>query len=194
MGTGAHARTRRVVYQYSFKRRKRDDKAINAMIERADKIAGGPRPLTKDRFLKIDGATKGVDWALVERARQLAGLKGYVTNLPAATMTGSAVIAAYHDLWRVEQSFRMAKSDLRARPIFHHTKDSIEAHLTVVFAALAISRHLQETTGASIKKIVQTLRTVRSATIEINGQRLTLDPELPAAAKDLLTSLDGTGH
>ena len=194
MGTGAHARTRRVVYQYSFKRRKRDDKAINAMIERAEKIAEGTRPLKKDRFLKIDGATKGVDWALVERARQLAGLKGYVTNLPAATMTGSAVIAAYHDLWRVEQSFRMAKSDLRARPIFHHTKDSIEAHLTVVFAALAISRHLQETTGASIKKIVQTLRTVRSATIEINGQRLTLDPELPAAAKDLLTSLDGTGH
>lgn len=194
MGTGAHARNRRVVYQYSFKRRKHDDKAINAMIERAEKTAEGSRPLKKDRFLTIDGATKGVDWALVERARQLAGLKGYVTNLSAATMAGSAVIAAYHDLWRVEQSFRMAKSDLRARPIYHHTKASIEAHLTVVFAALAVNRHLQEATGVSIKKIVRTLRTVRSATIEINGQRLTLDPELPAAAKDLLTSLDGSGH
>ena len=68
------------------------------------------------------------------------------------------------------------------------------AHLTVVFAALAISRHLQEATSVSIKKIVQTLRTVRSATIEIRGQRLTLDPETPTTANDLLKSLGETGH
>lgn len=72
--------------------------------------------MKKDRFISIDRVTKGVDWALVERARQLAGLQGYVTNLPAATMTGSAVIAAYHDLWRVEKSFRMSKSDLGTAP------------------------------------------------------------------------------
>ena len=93
--------------------------------------------------MRIDAAGKGVDWDLVERARQLAGLKGYVTNLPAKTKDGHAVIAAYHDLWQVEKSFRMAKSDLRARPIFHHKREAIEAHLTVVFAALAVSRHLQ---------------------------------------------------
>jgi hypothetical protein len=103
-------------------------------------------------------------------------LKGYVTNLPAATMDGAAVTAAYHDLWHVEQSFRMTKSDLRARPVFHHQREAIEAHLTVVFAALAVSRYLQDATGTSIKKIIQTLRAARSATIEINGQRLTLDP------------------
>jgi hypothetical protein len=50
-----------------------------------------------------------------------------------------------------------------------------------VFAALAVARHLQDAAGASIKKIVQTLRTARSATIEINGQRLTLDPDLTDA-------------
>jgi ParB/RepB/Spo0J family partition protein len=72
----------------------------------------------------------GLTLDLVERARQLAGLKGYVTNLPIATMDGAAVIAAYHDLWRVEQSFRMTKSDLRARLVFHHQRDAIEAHLT----------------------------------------------------------------
>jgi hypothetical protein len=71
--------------------------------------------MRRDRFVKITGATKGPEWALVERARQLAGLKGYVTNLPTTTMDGAAVIAAYHDLWHV-QSFRMTKSDLRARP------------------------------------------------------------------------------
>jgi hypothetical protein len=77
MGTGKAARSRRIVYQYSFKRYKRDNKSINAMVERAEKVAAGTRPVKKDRFVKFDGATKGVDWGLVERARQLAGLKGY---------------------------------------------------------------------------------------------------------------------
>lgn len=86
-------------------------------------------------------------------------------------MDGAAVIAAYHDLWQVEASFRMTKHDLKARPIFHHEREAIEAHLTVVFAALAISRDLQQRSGVTIKKLVQTLRTARSATIEINGRR-----------------------
>ncbi len=75
------------------------------------------------------------------------GLKGYVTNIPVALMSAAEVIASYHDLWHVEQSFRMSKTDLAARPMFHHTREAIEAHLTIVFAALAIARHLQTPPG-----------------------------------------------
>ena len=194
MGSGKAARSRRVVYQYRFARHKRDDRAINAMVERAEKVAAGKRPLKKDRFVRIDTAGKEVDWGLVERARQLAGLKGYVTNLPATTMDGHAVVGAYHDLWQVEKSFRMAKSDLRARPIFHHKRESIEAHLTVVFAALAVSRHLQDVTGTSIKNIVRTLRAVRSATIRLGDHEITLGPDIPTAAQAILERLPPTGH
>ncbi|HEU5008891.1 MAG TPA: IS1634 family transposase [Jatrophihabitantaceae bacterium] len=189
MGTGKNARERRVVYQFSRKRSRRDDRAINAMVERAEKVAAGTRPVKKDRFVTLDGADKAVDWALVDRARRLAGLKGYVTNIPVATMAGQSVISAYHDLWQVEKSFRMTKSDLRARPVFHHQRDSIEAHLTIVFAALAISRHLQDAASVSIRKIVTTLRSARSAIIRINGQRMTLEPDLTPAARELLTAL-----
>ncbi|WP_123969384.1 hypothetical protein [Streptomyces sp. TLI_185] len=84
-------------------------------------------------------------------------------------------------------------SDLRARPVFHHQRDSIETHLTVVFAALAVSRLLQNRTGVTIKKLVQTLRVARSATIDVNGQRLTLDPELSPAAREIVDRLPG-GH
>ena len=84
---------------------------------------------------------------------ELAGLKGYVTNLPATTMDGQAVIDAYHDLYQVERSFRMAKNDLRARPVFHHQREAIEAHLTVVFAALAVARALQVATGVSLTRL-----------------------------------------
>jgi transposase len=189
MGTGSAARTRRIVYQYSFRRHKRDDRAISAMIERAEKVAAGTRPLKRDRFVRLDGTHKSVDWALVERARQLAGLKGYVSNIPAATMDGAAVIAAYHDLWKVEKSFRMAKTDLRARPIFHHQRDSIEAHLTVVFAALAVARHLQERTGVSIRRLVQTLRPLRSVTVQIGEHQLTAEPAITSEAAEIIRAL-----
>lgn len=82
----------------------------------AEKVADGTRPLKKDRFVKFTDTATEVDWTLVERARYLAGLKGYVTNIPEATMTGGQVVAAHHDLYQVERSFRMAKSDLAARP------------------------------------------------------------------------------
>ena len=197
MGTGTNARERRVVYQWSFKRNKRDDRDINLMIAKAEKIAAGTAPLRKTRFLKVSGATKELDQATIDRARQLAGLKGYVTNLPVETMTGAAVISAYHDLWRVEQSFRMTKSDLRARPVFHHQREAIEAHLTVVFAALAISRYLTTATGKSLKKIVNTLRPLRSATISINGHHITADPAITPDAREILDHLPAittTGH
>ena len=142
-----------------------------------------------DRFVKLTGTRPAVDQVLVDRARQLAGLKGYVTNIPALRLTGNDVVAAYHDLFQVERSFRMAKTDLRARPMFHHETDSIHAHLTIVFTALAISRHLQEATGASIRRIVRTLRPLRDVTISIGGNEITATTPPGPHAADILDAL-----
>ena len=61
----------------------------------------------------------------------------------------------------------MSKTDLRARPMFHHTRDAIEAHLTIVFTALAVSREVQNRTGLAIRNVIRQLRPLRSATIAI---------------------------
>ena len=66
----------------------------------------------------------------------------------------------------------MSKHDLRARPVFHHTRDAIEAHLTVVMAALAVARYLQDATGVSIKRVIRTLKPLQDVTINLNGRRL----------------------
>jgi Transposase DDE domain len=92
MGSGKAARKRRVVYQYLFARHKRDDRAINAMVDRAEAVAAGTRPLKKDRFVRIDATGKGVDWALVERARQIAGLKGYADAAIMPRSVGSLLV------------------------------------------------------------------------------------------------------
>ncbi|MGQ2916040.1 IS1634 family transposase, partial [Microbacterium aurantiacum] len=172
MGVRENARQRRVVDHYSAKRDRRDNHTLDKQVERAQKIADGTKPLKKDRFVKLTGTRPAVDQVLVDRARQLAGLKGYVTNIPQVRFTGNEIVAAYHELFQVEASFRMAKTDLRARPMFHHEADSIHAHLTIVFTALAISRHLQDLTGASVRKIVRTLRPLRDVTISINGNEI----------------------
>jgi Transposase DDE domain len=194
MGTGAKARDRRVVYHYAFKRAQHDNRAINAMVERAEKVASGERPLKKDRFVAFSDTSTSVNWDLVERARSLAGIKGYVTNIDPAVMDGPAVVAAYHDLYQVERSFRMTKSDLAARPIFHRLEDSIQAHLTVVFAALAVSRDAQERSGLSINKILKILRPLRSATVTIGTQQVTAQPRISAEAQSLLVDLGWSGH
>ena len=150
--------------------------------------------MKKDRFVKITDATKGVDWDLVKRDRFLTGLKGYVTNIDKDTMDGPRVVAAYHELYQVERSFRMTKSDLAARPMFHRIHDSIDAHLTIVFAALAVSREAQERTGVSIKKIIQALRPLRSATISLGNQQITAPPRIPEPTRAILNNLAQGGH
>lgn len=93
--------------------------------------------------------------------------------------------------WRIEQSFRMSKSDLRARPVFHHSREAIEAHLTIVFAALAVARFVQERTGLSIKNVVKQLRPLRSATIAINGTAQTFPPLVPPEAQRIIDAITG---
>ena len=60
----------------------------------------------------------------------------------------------------------MSKHDLQARPIYHRTRESIEAHLTIVFAALAVSHWIEHQTGWSIKKFVRTARRYRTVKIQ----------------------------
>jgi transposase len=121
-------------------------------------------------------------------------LKGFITNLDAPTP--DYVLGAYHQLWQIEKSFRMSKSGLRARPIYHHKPDSIEAHLTIVMAALAVSRWLERVTGWSIKKLVQTLRRYRSIAVQAGDHILhagtPLDDDVRAALNAVKTA--ATGH
>lgn len=193
MGQGRDRRDRRVVWHYKWQRAQRDRRTLNAQIDRAQRVADRAEPLKKQRFVKVTGQTVALDEASIERARQSAGYKGYVTNIDPKIMDGHAVVAAYHDLWKVEQSFRMAKSDLKARPIFHRTRDSIEAHLTIVFAALAIARHLQNRTGMSIKKIVRILRRIHTVVIDVDGHELTARTPLDDDAQ-AITSVISAGH
>ena len=189
-----HPGSWRAVWAYSKKRVARDNQTLIAQANRARAVIAGEKRPKGTRFVTVHAGDATLDEASIARARSLVGLKGYVTNIPSHLMDAGEVVSSYHELWHVEQSFRMSKHDLRARPVFHHTRDAIEAHLTVVMAALAVARYLQDTTGISIARIVRELRGLQEVNINLNGHQITAQPQLTQTAAGILKSLQTPGH
>ncbi len=185
----AHPGSWRAVWAYSRKRAVHDNTTLTAQENRAREVIEGQKSARTPRFVKTASGKPSLDEASIARARQLVGLKGYVTNIPANIMPAGEVIGSYHDLWHVEQSFRMSKTDLRARPMFHRTRDAIEAHLTIVFTALAVSRTVQNRTGLAVRNVIRQLRPLRSATIAINGTTQTFAPDIAAEQQAILDAI-----
>lgn len=88
----------------------------------------------------------------------------------------------------------MAESDPQARPIYHRRRDSIEAHLTIVFAALAISRSIEHQTGWSIRKFVKTARRYRTIQIQADDHIITAAGPLPDDPREALTKINNAGR
>ena len=180
----------RIVYQYRAKRAALDIRNIQKQIAKAENIILGKSPAKKNKFLALKTTEKKLNQSLINKAYALAGIKGYVTNL---NIADELVIAFYHQLFHVEASFRMAKSDLKARPIFHRKRDAIEAHLTLVLSALAVAKNIEQQTGISIRKFVQVLRPIRNGTVIINGQEYVAKEEISKDIHILLNKLQ-SGH
>lgn len=176
-GSAATARDQIIFYQYRTDRARRTLRGIDEQIAKAEKAVAGKTAIKRNRFVLLAGDTRTVNRALEAKARALAGLNGYVTSLatrPDGTpITTEFVISAYHRLFHIEKSFRMSKHDLQARPIYHHQRDSIEAHLTIVFTALAVSRWIEDHTGWSIRKFARTARRYRTIQIQADNHTIT---------------------
>jgi hypothetical protein len=186
-GPNDKRRDQTIYYQYRADRARRTLRGIDEQVAKAEKAVAGKVAVKRNRFIKLTGATKTVNRQLEVKARALAGMKGYVTNLPDAT--AEFVIDAYHRLFQIEKSFRMSKHDLQARPIYHHKRASIDAHLTIVFAALAVGRWIEQTTGWSIKRFVRTARRYRTIQLQAGAHTLTAADPLPDDLRSALASI-----
>jgi hypothetical protein len=176
-----------VYYQFRHDRARRTLRGIDEQVAKAQRAVDGHAPVKRNRFIKLTGATKTVNRELEAKNRALAGWKGYTTNLTG--QSAEFVIDAYHQLWRIEKSFRMSKHDLQARPIYHHIRESIEAHLSIVVAAMAVSHWIEVQTGWSIKKFVRTARRYRTVRIKAGGQTLTAADPLPDDLREALIKI-----
>jgi transposase len=165
---------------------------IDQQVAKAEKAVAGQAPIKRNRFVTLTGGTRSVNRDLETKARTLAGWKPYITNILDAEP--SWVIGAYHQLWRIEHAFRMSKHDLRARPVYHHKRESIDAHLAVVFAALAISHRIETQTGWTIKKFVRALRRYRTIKINTGSHTVTAEDPLPDEVRQALAAIHQGAH
>jgi hypothetical protein len=188
-------RGHRLICQYLRRRAAKDRADRDRQIARAQKAILDSSMITgRYRFVAAAGRKYSLNRGLIAKAERLEGIKGYVTN---TTLPRPTVISRYHDLWQIENAFRITKSDLEARPVFHRLDETIKAHILIVFAGLAISRYLEINTGMSIKKILKlaekvlTHKVTNRQTGETADVETTIeDPELKAKI-ELLKSL---GH
>ena len=165
-------------------------RGIDEQVAKAERAVDGKAPVKRNRYIQLSGATKiGEPRQLEAKTRALAGWKGYATNLTGHSRNSSSTPITSYGASR--RDFRMSKHDLQARPIYHHTRDSIEAHLTIVFAAMAVSHWIEHQTSWSIKKFVRTARRYRTVTIQAGRHTLTAAEPLPDDLAEALAKIHG---
>jgi transposase len=155
----------RLIVTYANNRAAKDEHNRKRGLQRLEKqIKSGK--LTKssinnkgyNKYLKLEGEISiRIDYEKFNQDHVWDGLKGYITN---TKMDDKQVIDNYKNLWHIEKAFRMSKTDLRIRPIYHRLKHRIEAHICIAFTAYSIYKELErvlykEKSNLSLKKAAE---------------------------------------
>lgn len=130
-----------------------------------------------NRFLEMNSLVEvSINYEKIAEDAAWDGLKGYLTN---TKLSAEEVYAAYHNLWTVELAFRIAKSKLEVRPMFHFTRKRIEAHICICFVALKVYKELDRILKLngiklSIDKVLRMAKTVTTIQVRLplNGELL----------------------
>ncbi len=183
-----------IICAYSEKRAKKERREFEKQLVRANELIARKELGKRAKFIKKSKEHKDcleINVELKTRTEKLLGVKGYVTNIPEEILSNSQVISYYQELWHVEQAFRMSKTDLKARPIFHYNHDAIKAHVLLCFMALMMGKFLEIKTGMSLRRIRDILWNVHEAHIEdkLTGKRITLQSNLADFNKSNLSKL-----
>jgi len=138
----------RLIVSFSPKRSHNDKKNREKGLKRLEKRVRSGK-LSKghinnrgyNKYLKLSGEVNiTIDYEKYKADGVWDGLKGYVTN---TSLSKNKVIENYSQLWHVEKAFRISKTDLRIRPIYHRLKNRIEAHICICFSAYAVYKELE---------------------------------------------------
>lgn len=174
----------RLIVSYSEARAKKNAHNREKGVARLQK-AYAKGTLTKDKvnkrgynkFLDIDkDITVSINYDKIKEDARWDGLKGYITN---TNLDAKEVIKQYHGLWVVERAFRIGKSSLEMRPMFHFTPKRIEAHICICFVAYKVYKELERTIrelgiGLSVDKVLYYAKTIPTIRFRLpNGESYT---------------------
>lgn len=143
-----------LVCDFSLKRFKKESIDLDRLIQKAEDLVAKQSIGRKAKFVKMTAKESiELNTELIGKRKLLLGIKGYCTDLSEQELPNERVISRYHQLWHIEQSFRMSKNDLQARPIYHQNHDAIKAHILICFVALMVEKYMELTTKLSLREI-----------------------------------------
>jgi transposase len=149
-----------LVCEFSQKRYAKDKREMEKQITKAEKLLKNPGSIKRVKFISSKEQVHELNKSLIEKTKLLLGIKGYCTNLSREEASDQLIMEHYHNLWHVEQAFRISKSDLQIRPIYHFKKHAIEVHILICFMALAVSKYMELKTTRSVKSCIKLLSSV----------------------------------
>jgi transposase len=183
---------------YSNKRAKKDLSNRERGLKRLEKSLKAGK-LTKsninnrgyNKYLKMEGEIKiDIDYEKFKNDSTWDGLKGYITN---TTLSGAEVIDNYNNLWKIEKAFRISKTDLKIRPIYHRLHERIEAHICISFVSYLLHKELEtalikSNSGISINKAVRAINKMYEIVIDKNRRILLKNNETQQNIIDLVNA------
>lgn len=116
-----------------------------------------------NKFLEMDGDIHvKINQEKIEANENCDGIKGYITN---STLSKEQILDNYRQLWLIEKAFRIAKTDLKIRPVFHYKQRRIEAHINLNFVAYKIYKELErqlkeKKSDLSPEKVIETIQNI----------------------------------
>jgi len=176
-----------LICSFSNTRYRKDKYEMEKQILKAENIVKTPSKSNKAKFVKSIKNELKINNDLIKKTTKLLGIKGYYTDLNEQEIPAQKIIQSYHELFKIEQAFRVAKSDLETRPIFHFKEEPIQLHLLICFLALAVSKHIEISTNLSIKRFVTESKKITDAkminkltqkTVIIKGKKTPVTEEL----------------
>lgn len=180
-----------LICNYSAVRYRKDLYEMNKQIEKAKQVIESPSKTRKAKFTKTGNQRLELNEELIEKTKKLLGIKGYYTNLEETITDNKTIIERYHELYRIEQAFRVSKSDLQARPIFHFKEEPIKLHILICFMALVISKHIEIKVGISIRKFIDEAKKTVDVQIlnQMTGKTVSIKAEPSEKIRGLVAKL-----
>ncbi len=181
-----------LICSFSKQRYKKDKYEMDRQIDKAKSLIGHPSKTSKIKFLKTEEAKTTLNEELIEKTKKLLGIKGYYTDIEESVVNSAAIIERYHDLYKIEQAFRVSKNDLKTRPIFHFKEEPIKLHLLICFMALAISKHIEIKGETSIRAFITDCKKVTDARLfnKITKREFRMRTPIPENLQRTINSFD----
>jgi transposase len=179
-----HELREHLIVTYSEKRAQKDRADRERLIEKAKKLVEDPGKIKASikrggrKYLKKESEEVSEHWMIDEdKIRQDERFDGYYgIQTSELEMKPNDILAAYHTLWKIEESFRIMKSTLEVRPIFHWTEKRIKGHFVICFLAFLLERKLEQQLhksgieDASPERIREALNRMEFAEVDLKGQ------------------------